>query len=77
MCLVNHAALGTPTREEHAHPGPDRAGHDQEHQPAPGGGEARHHVHHGHEHEDADGIEWEDEMEDVNRLTTSANTRWK
>jgi FtsP/CotA-like multicopper oxidase with cupredoxin domain len=68
-----------PTREEHAHhaePFNPHAGHDQEHQPAPGGGEARHHVHHGHEHEDADGIEWEDEMEDVNRLTTSANTRW-
>ena len=26
---------------------------------------------------DADGIEWEDDMVDVNRLTTPANTRWK
>jgi FtsP/CotA-like multicopper oxidase with cupredoxin domain len=29
---------------------------------------------HGH---DAGGIEWEDDMVDVNRLTTPANTRWK
>ena len=30
----------------------------------------------GHAHE-AGGIEWEDDMVDVNRLTTPANTRWK
>jgi FtsP/CotA-like multicopper oxidase with cupredoxin domain len=30
----------------------------------------------GHDH-DASGIEWEDDMVDVNRITTSANTRWK
>jgi FtsP/CotA-like multicopper oxidase with cupredoxin domain len=41
--------------------------------------------HHDHEHEasgaghahDAGGIEWEDDMVEVNRLTTPANTRWK
>jgi FtsP/CotA-like multicopper oxidase with cupredoxin domain len=39
---------------------------------------------HGHEHHDqahgghdAGGIEWEDDMLEVNRLTTPANTRWK
>ena len=32
---------------------------------------------HGHEHSTADGIEWEDDMVDVNRLTTPANMRWK
>jgi FtsP/CotA-like multicopper oxidase with cupredoxin domain len=32
----------------------------------------------GHEHGSvADGIEWEDDMVDVNRITTPANTRWK
>ena len=43
-----------------------------------------HHEHHGHEHEehehhahDAGGIEWEDDMVEVNRLTTPANMRWK
>jgi FtsP/CotA-like multicopper oxidase with cupredoxin domain len=32
---------------------------------------------HEHEHSTADGIEWEDDMVDVNRLTTPANMRWK
>jgi FtsP/CotA-like multicopper oxidase with cupredoxin domain len=50
---------------------------------------AAHHEHHdmgGHEHHDAGlahshvvagGIEWEDDMVEVNRLTTPANMRWK
>src|SRR5918994_1531716 len=37
------------------------------------GGEA----HHDHEHDAHGGIEWEDDMVDVNRTTTPANTRWK
>ena len=32
---------------------------------------------HGHDHAAADGIEWEDDMVDVNRITTPANMRWK
>jgi FtsP/CotA-like multicopper oxidase with cupredoxin domain len=32
---------------------------------------------HGHSHEDAGGIEWEDDMVEVNKLTTPANMRWK
>jgi FtsP/CotA-like multicopper oxidase with cupredoxin domain len=36
------------------------------------------HEHGGHhDHEAAGGIEWEDDMVDVNKLTTPANTRWK
>jgi FtsP/CotA-like multicopper oxidase with cupredoxin domain len=35
------------------------------------------HDHDGHDHADAGGIEWEDDMVDVNRLTTPANMRWK
>ena len=31
----------------------------------------------GHEHSTAEGIEWEDDMVDVNKLTTPANMRWK
>jgi FtsP/CotA-like multicopper oxidase with cupredoxin domain len=31
----------------------------------------------GHSHEAAGGIEWEDDMVDVNRITTPANMRWK
>jgi FtsP/CotA-like multicopper oxidase with cupredoxin domain len=34
---------------------------------------AEHHAEHGH----AGGIEWEDDMVEVNRITTPANTRWK
>jgi FtsP/CotA-like multicopper oxidase with cupredoxin domain len=40
------------------------------------GHHAEHGQAHGH-HGVADGIEWEDEMVDVNRMTTSGNTRWK
>jgi FtsP/CotA-like multicopper oxidase with cupredoxin domain len=41
-------------------------------------GEADHHDHHDHhDHGAADGIEWEDDMVEVNKLTTPANTRWK
>jgi FtsP/CotA-like multicopper oxidase with cupredoxin domain len=44
------------------------------------------HGHHGHDHphgepkhgqDTAQGIEWEDDMVEVNRMTTSANMRWK
>jgi FtsP/CotA-like multicopper oxidase with cupredoxin domain len=32
---------------------------------------------HSHSHATADGIEWEDDMVEVNKLTTPANMRWK
>src|SRR3954452_8291588 len=48
--------------DDHAH-----ADHDHAH-----GGHA-----HGHDHAATGGIEWEDDMVDVNRITTPANTRWK
>ncbi|HKH31171.1 MAG TPA: multicopper oxidase domain-containing protein [Gaiellaceae bacterium] len=32
---------------------------------------------HAHAHEAAQGIEWEDDMVEVNRMTTPVNTRWK
>jgi FtsP/CotA-like multicopper oxidase with cupredoxin domain len=35
------------------------------------------HAHEGHDHAAADGIEWEDDMVEINRLTTPANMRWK
>ena len=41
-------------------------GHDHAHE----------HDHGGHDHAAADGIEWEDDMVDVNRMTTPANMRW-
>jgi FtsP/CotA-like multicopper oxidase with cupredoxin domain len=44
---------------------------------AAAGHEHRHGHEHGHDHATADGIEWEDDMVEVNRLTTPANMRWK
>jgi FtsP/CotA-like multicopper oxidase with cupredoxin domain len=35
------------------------------------------HSHAGHDHAAASGIEWEDDMVEINRLTTAANMRWK
>ena len=45
----------------HDHEGHDHEGHD----------------HGGHDHAAAGGIEWEDDMVEVNRITTPANMRWK
>jgi FtsP/CotA-like multicopper oxidase with cupredoxin domain len=43
-----------------------------------GGHESHEHEHHeAHGHAAAGGIEWEDDMVDVNRLTTPANMHWK
>ena len=51
----------------------DHDHHDHEHQQH----DHEHHGDHGHDHEHAGGIEWEDDMVEVNRLTTPANMRWK
>ncbi len=57
-----HEHHGHEHHEEHDH-------HEHDHQ-----------EHHGHEHHEhgaaSGGIEWEDDMVAVNRITTSANTRW-
>jgi FtsP/CotA-like multicopper oxidase with cupredoxin domain len=44
--------------------------HHEEHEQA-------HHDQHEHTHGSGDGIEWEDDMVEVNRLTTTANMHWK
>jgi FtsP/CotA-like multicopper oxidase with cupredoxin domain/cation diffusion facilitator CzcD-associated flavoprotein CzcO len=44
---------------------------------AAGGGHEHHDHGHGQGHGAADGIEWEDDMVEVNRLTTPATMRWK
>jgi FtsP/CotA-like multicopper oxidase with cupredoxin domain len=51
-------------------------GHDHEHHPH----DHESHEHDSHPHHDhaaAGGIEWEDDMVEINRLTTPANMRWK
>jgi FtsP/CotA-like multicopper oxidase with cupredoxin domain len=40
-------------------------------------GDHHEHAAHEHGHEGAGGIEWEDDMVEVNKLTTPANMRWK
>jgi FtsP/CotA-like multicopper oxidase with cupredoxin domain len=62
--LVAQAGSG----HSHAH---DAPAHDR------GGAEHQGNSHDAHGHATADGIEWEDDMVDVNRLTTPANMRWK
>ena len=68
MKLVPAALVGSGESHSHEHGHHDHAddssGHDHAHE------------HGDHQHE-AGGIEWEDDMVDVNRLTTPANTRWK
>jgi FtsP/CotA-like multicopper oxidase with cupredoxin domain len=64
--------------EHHDHGGDDADDHDQHaHREHTHEGHDRRHAHEGHGHGTADGIEWEDDMVDVNRLTTPANMRWK
>jgi FtsP/CotA-like multicopper oxidase with cupredoxin domain len=53
-------------------------GHEHEHQDHEHQhGEGHEHGHEAHDHAAAGGIEWEDDMVDVNRMTTPANMRWK
>jgi FtsP/CotA-like multicopper oxidase with cupredoxin domain len=51
-------------------------GHDG-HNGHDGHGHAGHATGHEHDHAAAGGIEWEDDMVEVNRTTTPSNTRWK
>ena len=44
---------------------------------AGGGHKHDEHAYDAHDHATADGIEWEDDMVEVNRMTTPANMRWK
>jgi FtsP/CotA-like multicopper oxidase with cupredoxin domain len=60
--------------------GHDHQHEDHEHHEHASGDMDEHHGHgqmHAHDHAAAGGIEWEDDMVDVNRITTPANTRWK
>ncbi len=74
---MGHGDHDTATHEDrHAMPGHDHGampGHDE----AQGDHDMSHDAHAGHhDHAASDGIEWEDDMVAVNRMTTSANTRW-
>jgi FtsP/CotA-like multicopper oxidase with cupredoxin domain len=89
--LVGEVAHGGHDHHDEHHHHDGHAGHGEHHSEAAehshddahvGHGEHRpeagEHAHSGHlDHGDADGIEWEDDMVEVNRLTTPANMRWK
>ena len=72
-------------QEHHGHGGHKRGGHEGHGAHEGHGGREvsqSEHGHHGgpgheHAHEAAQGIEWEDDMVEVNRMTTPANMRWK
>jgi FtsP/CotA-like multicopper oxidase with cupredoxin domain len=70
----------------HEHHGHGHHGHEHEGHNAHGphtehghhhGGHDHHHGEPEHVHSAAQGIEWEDDMVEVNRMTTPANMRWK
>jgi FtsP/CotA-like multicopper oxidase with cupredoxin domain len=61
--IATQPAGREPSTAPHSHGGHDDQGAD--------------HGHHDHNHGDGGGIEWEDDMVAVNRLTTPANMRWK
>jgi FtsP/CotA-like multicopper oxidase with cupredoxin domain len=61
-----HGRHGDDARAEHSHGRHGEHGHHHH-----GDGEPE------HAHDKAQGIEWEDDMVEVNRMTTPANMRWK
>jgi len=81
MKLIPAHLVGSTGHEHHGHGGHEghrkhhgHEGHEQHH----GHGGHEHHGHgHGHGNEAAQGIEWEDDMVEVNRMTTPSNMRWK
>jgi FtsP/CotA-like multicopper oxidase with cupredoxin domain len=81
--VAQASAHGAHAGHEHAHHGGgDGQAHEAGDEMGHGHGAARaEHAHehstHGHEgHGTAGGIEWEDDMVDVNRMTTAANMHW-
>ena len=83
MKLIPAHLVGTAGHAHH-HEGGGHHGHEGHHELH---GHAEHHGAHGHHdehghhgqhaHDAPQGIEWEDDMVEVNRMTTPANMRWK
>jgi FtsP/CotA-like multicopper oxidase with cupredoxin domain len=75
MKLVPSGLVQAGGHEHHGHHDHHEHGHGEH-------AHEEHGHHHGHEHgedahDSAQGIEWEDDMVEVNRLTTASNMRWK
>jgi FtsP/CotA-like multicopper oxidase with cupredoxin domain len=82
MKLVPANLVAAGTGHGHGHHGHEHEGHNGhgnhgEHGHHHHGGHDHHHHEPGHAHDTAQGIEWEDDMVEVNRITTPANMRWK
>jgi FtsP/CotA-like multicopper oxidase with cupredoxin domain len=73
MRLLPAALAAQSSGGHHGHHGHEHHGH---HGHGQHGGHGGHHAH-GHSHEAPQGIEWEDDMVEVNRMTTTSNMRWK
>ena len=78
MKLVPAHLVAESQHEHHGHGGHEghhgHGGHEGHHRH---GDDAGRQHEHSHSHEAAQGIEWEDDMVEVNRLTTPTNMRWK
>jgi FtsP/CotA-like multicopper oxidase with cupredoxin domain len=87
MKLLPESVVAAGGGHGHAHHGHQGHGDHVEHADHEHGDHERHgargeygHDHHGgpeHGHDTAQGIEWEDDMVEVNRMTTPTNMRWK
>jgi FtsP/CotA-like multicopper oxidase with cupredoxin domain len=72
-----HGEAQSSNGEAHDGHGHDASDVDHDDEQGQHGEQAHGHGHHGHDtHGEADGIEWEDDMVDVNRITTPANMHW-
>jgi FtsP/CotA-like multicopper oxidase with cupredoxin domain len=69
----DHEAEAEHSAQGHHGQGHHGRAHGHEHH----GGHAHQHTEAEHAHDTAQGIEWEDDMVEVNRMTTPANMRWK
>ena len=75
--IADTAKLSPATRKLTPGTGTMRPDVDHDDEQGQHGEQAHGHGHHGHDtHGEADGIEWEDDMVDVNRITTPANMHW-
>ena len=72
MKLLSASLVAQPTEQSEHGPGDHGHEHHQGHADRGAVG----HDGPGHHHGEADGIEWEDDMVDVNRVTTRANMHW-
>jgi FtsP/CotA-like multicopper oxidase with cupredoxin domain len=75
-----HHGHGHDSHDHEDHHDHGHHGHNDDGEAGEEHGKHGHHHQHGepeHGHDTAQGIEWEDDMVEVNRMTTPANMRWK